>query len=475
MKPYLIFVLSGVLALAACGGGGGEKTAGIDARGDQNPSAVIVSQGAISGFGSVIVNGVTFDTSSTVFDIDGSTGTQSDLAVGQVIVVKGTFGNDPTMATADSISYDDAVEGPITAIDLTAGTFMVLGQLLLVDAETSFDSGIDPASLDGLNVGDVVEVSGFFLADGSIEATRIELKAAGGKFELTGTVSKTTATTFEINGFVVDYSAAMLEDFPTGAPENGQRVESKGDTLGAAGELLATRVKFRGGDLGSDGDHAELEGFITRFDAATPNDFDVEGRPVMTNAQTVYENGTSADLALNVKVEVEGDIDANGVLIADTVEFQTSGSIRIESLVEAVAADQLTVLGIVIGVNASTRYEDKSSTNLEVFSLADVSVGDYVEIRGFLAGADVVATRLERDDDRGDVALRGVVDSIADPAFTILGATVLTDAAATDFKDTDGTSIGSAAFFAQAMGQLVEAVGTLSGSSIVAAEVKFEN
>ena len=205
MKTYLIFVLSGVLALAACTGGG-EQTAGIDARGDLPPSA-IVSQGAIAGFGSVIVNGVTFDTSSTtVFDIDGSSGgSQSDLAVGQVIVVQGTFGDDPTMATADSISYDDAVEGPITAIDLAAGTFTALGQLLIVDANTSFDGSIDPASLDGLNVGDVVEVSGFFLTNGSIEATRIESRAAGGEFELTGTVSNATATTFEINGFVVDF------------------------------------------------------------------------------------------------------------------------------------------------------------------------------------------------------------------------------------------------------------------------------
>jgi len=475
MKPYLVFILSGILTLVACGGGG-EQVAGIDARGREDPSASIVVQGAIAGFGSVIVNGVTFDTSSTAFDIDGDpSGTQSDLAVGQVIVVKGTFGTDPTMATADSISYDDAVEGPISAIDLAAGTFTALGQLLIVDENTSFDDSIDPASLDGLNVGDIVEVSGFFLADGSIEATRIELQAAGGEFELTGTVSNATATTFEINGFLVDFSATTPEDFPTGAPQDGQRVEAKGVAAGGTEPLVATRVKFRGGDLGSDGDHAELEGFITRFDAATPNDFDVEGLPVMTNAQTVYENGTSASVALNVKVEVEGDIDTNGVLIAETVEIRASGTIRIESRVEAVAVNQLTVLGIVIGVNASTRYEDKSISNLELFNLADVSVGDYVEIRGYLDGVNVVATLLERDDFGGEVALRGGVDGVAAPAFTILGATVLTDAVATDFKDTDGVSIGSAAFFAQADGQLVEAVGTLSGSSIVATEVKFEN
>lgn len=469
MKPYLILVLSSVMAIAACGGGGGETVAGIDARG--TPVAV-VSSGTITGFGSVIVNGVTFDTSSAMFTIDGSAGSQMNLAVGQVVVVRGELGDDPTTGTANTVTFDDAVEGPISAIDTAASTITVLGQTILIDADTSFDDGIDPATIDGLNVNDVVEVSGFVLADGSIAATRIELKAAGGEFEITGIVGNVAATTFEINGFVVDYSAAMLEDFPGGSPENGQRVEAKGDTLGGAGQLLATRVEFKGSDFGDDGDRAELEGFITRFASAT--DFDVEGIPVTTNAQTVYENGSSADLALNRKVEVEGDINAAGVLVASEVEIKASGFVRIESIVEGVQAGQVTVLGVAVTVNAATRLEDKSTADLESFSISDINVGDYIEIRGFEDSGGVVATRLEREDFDGEVALRGFVGSVNDPDFTILGVTVAT-IGGTEFRDLAGGSIMPAEFFAQANGRLVEASGTLNGSTIVAAEVEFEN
>jgi hypothetical protein len=471
MKHYAFLLLSGTLAITACGSGGGEQVAGIDGRG--NPVAVaVVSKGTITGFGSVIVNGVTFNTSTTAFTIDGTAGTQADLSVGDVVVVRGTVNEDGTSPTANSISFDDAVEGPISAIDEVNQTLTVLGQLIHVDADTSFDDSISPASLEGLNATDVVEVSGFFLADGSISATRIELKPVAGELELTGHVENVAGTTFEINGFIIDFSAAMLENFPAGSPENGQLVEAKGDTLGGSGELLATRVEFKSGDLGDDGDRAELEGFITRFGSTT--DFDVEGVPVTTNGQTTYENGSATDLALNRKVEVEGDINAAGILVATKIEIKASGFVRIESLVEDVQADRLTVLGIVIRVNSATRLEDKSVEDREPFNLSHVVVGNYVEIRGYEDVNGIVATRLEREDFDGDVVLRGFVDSVSDPDFTILGATVST-VFATTFADLDGSPLTAAEFFPQANGRLVEATGALNGAVITADTVELEN
>jgi len=470
MKLYFLVTLTAVLAIAGCGGGG-EPVAGIDARGNLPPSAT-AAQGAITGFGSVIVNGVTYDTSAATFTLDGVAGAQSDLAVGDVVVLLGTVEADGTSPTAQSVTFDDAVEGPITAIDTAAQTLTVLGQLVRIDAETSFDDNISPRSLDGLSVTDVVEVSGFFLADGSISATRIEPKPAGGELEITGLVSNLGASTFEINGFVVDFSTAMLQEFPSGTPEAGQRVEAKGDGLGGAGQLIATRVEFKGSDLGSDGDHVEIEGFVTRFASAA--DFDVEGVPVITNAQTAYENGANTDIALNRKLEVEGEINAAGVLVATKVEIKASGFIRVEALVEDVQANQLTVLGIVFGVNESTRFEDKSAADLEIFNLSHVMVGDFVEIRAFDSAGGLIATRLERDDFSGDVALRGFVDSVNEPQFTILGVTATTDVA-TEYADMSGARIDPADFFAEADGRLVEVTGTLNGGSIDAGQVEFED
>lgn len=473
MKRNQFFTLLVTAALVACGGGG-DQVAGIDGGGSPAPVATtIVSVGTITGFGSVIVNGVRYDTAGATISVDGNPGSESDLAVGQVVAIRGTLDSGGTTGVATRIDFDDIVEGPISAIDTVAGTFTVLGQLVRTDSGTSFDDDISPASLAGLSVADTVEVTGFILADGSVNATRISLKPASAGLEVTGIASNVTATTFEINSLTVDYSSAMLEDFPGGAPENGQLVEAKGMNVNASGVLLATSVEFEGNNFGDDDvDQVEIEGFITRFVSAT--DFDVEGVPVTTSAQTAFENGALADLALNVKVEVEGNFNTAGMLVADKIEFKISGDVRVESLVESVQANQLTALGITITVNASTRLEDKSSADLEPFNLSNVSVGDYVEVRGYEDSGGIVATLLEREDFDGEVALRGVVDSVASPDFTILGVTIQTDGA-TEFRDENDLLIGAAVFFNQALGLTVEAEGELLNGTIVADEVEIED
>ena len=458
--------------LAGCGGDGDDNTiAGIDARG--TPSVAIVSKGTITGFGSIIVNDVRFETANATFDIDGTAGTQSDLSTGDVVIVRGTLDASGTTGTANSVVSDDLVEGPISAIDSAAATLTVLGQTVRIDADTSFDDSISPNSLDGLNVGDVVEVAGFMLADGSIGATRIELKPAGGEFEVTGNVSNLGATTFDINGLTVDFSAAQLDDFPGGSPEAGQLVEAKGTTLGAGGELIASRVEFKGNDLDADEDaEIELEGFITRFASAT--DFDVEGVPVTTSGSTQFENGTAADLALNRKVEVEGNFDASGVLIAEKIELKLAGFIRIEGLVNAVATDTVTIFGIDMLINSGTRLEDKSDADIENFSISDINVGDYLETRGFENSDGVVATLVEREDFDNEVAIRAFVDSVSDPNLVIRGVGVQTNAG-TVFRDVNDAVISASAFFAVADGRLVEASGTLQNGGILADEVELED
>lgn len=473
MKPNQVLALLGAASLVACGGGS-DQVAGIDGGGSPAPVATtVVSVGTISGFGSVIVNGVRYNTSGATITVDGSPGSESDLAVGQVVAVRGTLDTGGTTGVALSIDFDDIVEGTVDSIDLAAETLTVLGQLIRTDADTSFDDSFSPASLAGVNVGDTVEISGFILADGSINATRLSREQPGGELEVTGVVANVTADTFEINGLVVDYSGAMLEDFPNGTIENGQPVEAKGQSLGAAGELIATRVEYEGIEIGDDTiDQVEIEGFVTRFVSAS--DFDIEGVPVTTNAQTQFENGSSADLALDAKLEVEGSFNASGILVADKIELKPRGNIRIESLVQAVSATELTLLGVTVGVSSSTRFEDKSSANLEPFNLSNVSVGDYVEIRGFLDGMNVVATLLEREDFVGEVSVRGVVDTANDPDFTILGILIQTNGN-TEFEGADGLPIDSAAFFSQVPGITVEAEGTLLNSGIVADEVDIEN
>ncbi len=75
---------------------------------------------------------------------------------------------------------------------------------------------------------------------------------------------------------------------------------------------------------------------MTRFASAT--DFDVAGQKVTTNASTSFVNGTAADLGLNVKVEVEGKLDATATLVAAKVAFKRQSSVRLDAPVDSVDA-----------------------------------------------------------------------------------------------------------------------------------------
>ena len=463
------------LIVAACGGSSGDSgfsrlLGGIDAGGAPSRFLAI---GPISGFGSVFLNGIEYDTSQAQIIVDGTAANESDLEVGQIVAISGSMsgGN----RTAERVEFDENVEGPIQSIDIANSRLVVLGQTVIVNSATSFDVDISANSLEGLSVGDVVEVSGNVDADGNIVATRIELKAPGGEFEVTGIVSNHDggAMTFMINNLIVDYAQANLEDFDSGQPADGDVVEVEGSQIRANGELIATSVEFKGDDLDDridDDTEIEIEGLITRFVSAT--DFDVAGFAVTTDDQTEFRGGTADDLALNVRVEVEGRIDSEGRLLADEVEFEDDGDARIDAIVDSVdaAANQLTMLGILVELRSDTRIEDKSNADLRPFSIADINPGDWLEIRGSESGtASVSASRVERDDPETEARIRGTATNVADPSFQILGLDIDTD------SNTQFSGTTRADFFATAEGRLVQADGNLNGSRFIATEVEFED
>ncbi|MDP2324168.1 MAG: DUF5666 domain-containing protein [Gammaproteobacteria bacterium] len=478
MRISCLRVLGGVaigVLLAGCGGGGGGGAA--PATGSD-----VVSRGVITGFGSVIVNGVRFDTNAAVFTVDDAPGGQDDLAVGDVVRIHGRVYADGRTGTATEVIGEDAVEGPVTAIDVQAGTLVVAGQPVITDAETSFDDNIPGGSLAGLVVGDFVEVAGFFDAVNAVRATRVERKPAGSKVEVHGPVTEldTVNQRFRINALLVDYSTAILEDFPGGQISPGDFVEVKG-TMFVGGALLATKVEREvpgadDGDLDAD---REIEGLITRF--VSPADFDVAGRAVTTTSATTYENGSAADLGVNLKVEVEGAFNSAGVLVARKVSIRRASNVRVTALVDSVdsAAGTLVVLGITVNVDAMTRLEDKSDADLHSFSLANLSVGDYVEVRGAefpVASGRLLARRLEREDVESRSIVQGPVTAVESPALEVFGVTVQTGSS-TEFEGRTDNSLSPAEFFAMvAVGDLVKARGSVIADRVIQAEeVEFES
>jgi cytochrome c-type biogenesis protein CcmE len=56
--------------------------------------------------------------------------------------------------------------------------------------------------------------------------------------------------------------------------------------------------------------------------SAIDQPFRVNGVPVQTTATTQYEGGLPGDVANGARLEVEGVLDADGILVAEKVELE---------------------------------------------------------------------------------------------------------------------------------------------------------
>jgi hypothetical protein len=309
----------GAAALGACGGSG-TQTAGIDRGGVATPVSVV---GPITGFGSIVVNGVHYAVDKASVVVDGDPGGVSDLELGQIVTVVGERDASGATGTANQVLFQTNVRGPVAALDTASSEITVLDHTVITDSSTVFDLGTLPAAFGSLRVGDLVSVSGFVSAHGAIQATRIKSVDSSSGLLAFGVVSNLDVGLlhFDLGALVVDYSQAQLiEGFASGGPSNGDRVVVKGASTAPSGALLARELRRADDDAIPSGREAEVEGLITRFASST--DFDVGGRAVTTSASTQYQGGGASALALNVRVEVEGTTDANGVIVASAIGIE---------------------------------------------------------------------------------------------------------------------------------------------------------
>ena len=169
-KFNLVLPVISLLMAASCGGG--SDTAGIGGSG-------FISSGSVTGFGSVFVNGVEFETATSTFDVEDVNGTQQDLRIGMIVQVAGTINSDGVTGTATHIQYADELEGPVNVVSTSPDIkiLTVLGKTVIIsNAETAFEgSNFSFASIANDNV---IEVSGFYDELGHLQASYVELKSS---------------------------------------------------------------------------------------------------------------------------------------------------------------------------------------------------------------------------------------------------------------------------------------------------------
>ena len=263
-----------VLGIAAAalliGCSGGESGTGMQAN-------QTTTTGEITGFGSVYVNGIKFDTNQASVDVDGTPSTESALAVGMVVTVTGSVNSDGLTGTANAITAKTEVEGLVFANDVaTNNTLNVMGQIINVSNDTKFKSEITGiTTVDQLvaNVS-VVEVSGYSDGQGNIYATYIKALDSN-EVKLHGVVQGLDGNTFQIGSIDVTFDAStQFEDMTQDDLADGIYVSVESSNF--TGEpVLASEIELE--DFSeTEGSLYELEGIVT--DITNINFYITQGR-----------------------------------------------------------------------------------------------------------------------------------------------------------------------------------------------------
>ena len=485
-NTLLIISLFAAFLIAGCGGGGAFSVAegGIGGTG--------ISTGTVTGIGSITVNGVKFNTDNAAIYIEGvrvddqciSGGNETCLRdvlgfnEGQVVRVVGSFNDDGKTGTADAVYYNDTIEGPvevgsIVQIDASTLRLVVMGQTVVMNNETKlFDTTPAPITLNGINEGDLIEVSGLIDEQNRIQAGYVLNKGtynSGDSVEIKGIIDtgSITQNNFRINGLLIDYSAVI----PVPSLQDGMQVEVKGTYNGT--HIVAVSVEQDDDISGRDDDDVEYEGIVTT--APVGIDFVMGVQPVQVSPNTIYKGGLVEDITVGVRLEIEGYLQG-GVLLADEVRFRDAikidAPVATSSRVNDVITVEFTGLTppITVQVNEISKIEDDSGI-ISIDQLETIlSSGetDYIQVRGRKVSTGVIfAEEIEVEspipDDPPRIKLQGPVEQVDDINFivTILGIDVdASNISENNFEGVNDQSIGRDLFFSTVVpGNIVEAQG----------------
>ena len=462
------------LALLLLTGAGQCSIGGRDFGGGGSADSTRTTVAPIATFGSIVAGATEHATTSAAITLDGVNVSESKLHPGQTVTIVGTVRADGLTGAATSASVSNKLIGPVSATDPGSGSFTVLGQTVYVTADTSVGSGFTVPDAAGFAVGTTLVIDGYRTSTGFV-AARIDLLTAGQALRVAGRVTNLDgfAQRFSLGGTTVDFSAVA-----GGLPPlltNGSYALASGGTASSATTLRAAAIALATeSPAGASGDDGLVHGAVTRF--ASSGDFDVAGQAVATTGLTTVTNGALTDVALDRELEVTGQYSAAGVLTATRIDFVPSVPFRIVGPVHALntSGATLEIAGVTLSTDRRTRWDDQGVLGLKVFGLAQLQIGDWVEVRGLASGKLAASARLlERrvQPTPAYVELQDVPSVLTDPSLTLSGIAVDTRTAL--FTDAAGQPLSHSAFYAQATGRVVRVTGAFIGDTLTATTVQL--
>lgn len=411
--------------LVACGGGGGDTADGnTPVNWSTNPAGAATFsgvsatyQGSITGLGSIVVNGVRFETTdAVVYDGDdfsnsydsNTTTFNSPLALGMTVALFGDVDDAQNLGRAARIRVVGGARGTMSAVDTSALTLTLPTQTIQLSAATSYGGTSDGTStgtpitnltqLAALSNNPLLTVYGLPQSDGRFLATRVVVTSASAHamdVAVRGTIAAVSGNNYTVktdvsSSITVNCSSCTIQ--PSGSnPAVGDAVrvlaadisQLNGTTLTASRLQLVNAsylTNFQGSP--SVASYAKIKG-VAVLDGNRWRVGGVEVSGVALTAGTVYEvKGTwSGSVLAATQVEVEGERSFAGRNGSDT-----SYSNEFYGAVSNLSGSSFTVQGV--SVDASSAYFPYGSS-------VSLTNGAFVEVKGNFVDGKLLATKVE--------------------------------------------------------------------------------
>lgn len=460
-----LFVALCISLVGGCGGGVGSGGTG---------SPVAIAQGTVTGFGSVIVDGVHYDDTQAVTLREDQPGieTQTEAQLGDSLELEYNTG-----AVASQLRVEPALVGAVSGVS-APGSVVVLGQTVAVNTDplrgpiTQFSG--DYTGSGSIVAGDAVEVHGLIVPQGTastIQATRIVHLASFPKYlKATGIVSALSGSAFNLGTLQVDASSATLL-LHGRSLANGQVVSvlapADSLTLGAmaAPHLVAAQVRVK--QIATTGDQLSVSGVISSLDASTSH-LELGGQSVHYAGAVISPTGATLRLGQYVRVggsvATDGSVEATAITVRDGVsepEAELKGNIS----GYAAVTQTFVVRGVAV---------DASHATLESCPATGLADTLYVEVEGALGPTGVIATNVhcENESPGATIERSGVASAVDTSASTFVlspssGAQIVVAWNANTFFK--GVTVASLA------GKRVEVEGQLSNGVLTAKTIALDN
>jgi Domain of unknown function (DUF5666) len=346
--------------------------------------------GPITGFGSVIVNGVKFDDTTASVIRDAMSSSNAVLRLGMTVEITGSKTADGLKANASQIKVFSEVKGPVQLNLARANTLSILGATVLVDGNTVIDGALNFAAITS---GDIAEAFG--LRDpgtGEITATRIEVQAKPASpvlvpISLNGVVQSLNLVnkTFLLSGQTIDYSSAVV----TGNLLQNAIAQIKGSVLSSGGTVSASTVSIPSSTVPKDGSNLEFEGIVTDF---------VSTASFKVNAIAVDASSTSVSAAELAKVKDGVRCSVHGKVVSGVVKLSELECKTVSSLTKYEVKGTITAFTSASNFIARNQQIDASLAIFKGGKIADLKLGKNISVKGPVMDNVLKAEILEFDD-----------------------------------------------------------------------------